>query len=237
MDTHSKAFKASPRVRVVNSFDELMATRFAGDVNALCWPRQLAGNFQEIAEQLQTSDGITTIGDDDLRALTLSPAGSVAREVLLEDQELLRGHGLAPVLDCINGYPSDCAAGPVPTDVYSFHVDRAPVQADTYLCTYLGCATEGLPNEMAVRRIDVAETRAQLLQRFDGPDDEAFAAHLSDRCFDLHYWPRPGAKPYTFGLHNLWRIAISYPDCLVLPCIHRAPVTLPGVPARLLLIS
>ncbi len=229
--------QASHRIRVVNCFDELVSTRFAGDINALCWARQLPGDFQEIIDRLQADDGMTTIGDDDLRALELSPAGSVAREVLLADQALLRGQGLAPILDCITGYARDGASGPIPTDVYSFHVDSAPVQVDTYLCTYIGDSSEGLPNDMAIRRVDVAETRAELLQIFGGSDDANFAAYLREHCYDLHYWPRPGAKPYTFGLGNLWRIAIAYPDCPVLPCIHRAPLTPPGTSARLLLIS
>ena len=180
---------------------------------------------------------MTTIGCEDLRALTLSAAGSIARDVLLADQALLRDHGLAPALDCITGYARDDVAGPIPTDVYSFHVDRATVPADTYLCTYAGGTSERLANEAAIRRVDVAETRAALLKIYDGPDDQDFAAYLSDHCFDLHYAPRPGARPISFGLGNLWRIAIAFPDCPVLPCIHRAPPMPPGAPARLLLIS
>ena len=232
-----RALKASHRIGIVDSIEQLFATRFEGDINALCWPRQLPGDFQEIVDRLPAKQGITTIGDDDLAALTLTPAGCVAREVLLADQELLRGHGLAPILDCITNYPRDDTAGPIPTDVYSFHVDSATTEADTYLCTYIGCPSEGLPNEVAVRRIEVAETRARLLKVYGGPDDASFAAYLQEHCYDLHYWPLPDAKPYPFGIGNLWRIAIAYPDCPVLPCIHRAPLTPPGAAARLLLIS
>lgn len=222
---------------MVGSFEELITTRFAGEVNALCWARSLEGDFQEIVDRIQPDDGITTIGDGGLRDVTLSPAGSLARDVLLADMKRLRGHGLAPSLDCIVGYARDDAAGPIATDVYSFHVDSAPVEADTYLCTYIGSSSEGLANEAAVRRIDVPETRAQVLKHYGGSDDEGFAAYLSKQCFDLHFSPRPGARPYAFGLGNIWRIANAYPDCPVLPCIHRAPLTLPGSPARLLLIS
>lgn len=206
-------------------------------MNALCWPRQLRGDFQEVIDQLGVDDGMTTIGDDDLRALVLSPAGCLAREVLLADQALLRGQGLEPILDCITGYPRDVTVGPVPTDVYSFHTDSATVPADTFLCTYIGRSSQGLANDMAVRRVDVTETRAQLLELYGGADDAEFAAYLNENCFDLHYSPRPGAQPYSFGTGNLWRIAIACPDRFVLPCIHRAPVTLPGDPPRLLLIS
>ena len=227
----------SRRVRIVSSFDALVATPFGGDINALCWPRRLPGDFQEIIDQLNPEEGMTTIEDDDLRALALSAAGMAARDVLLADQDLLRRHGLAPILDCITCYPRDTATGPVPTDVYSFHADSAPIQADTYLCTYIGATSEGLPNEMAVRRVDVATTRIELLKIHGGPDDASFVRYLSDNCFDLHYVPTPGAEPYSFGLGNLWRIAIAYPGSPVPPCIHKAPLTLPGAPPRLLLIS
>ena len=225
------------RVRTVTSFEELVATPFAGDVNALCWPRRLPGDFQNILDRLKAAEGITTIDDDALRELTLTPAGSIARDVLLADQALLRDHGLEPVLDCITGYPMDATHAPVATDVYSFHVDRAPVTADTYLCTYIGPTSEGLANEAAVRRVDIAHTRAALLALYGGCDDADFAAYLSEHSFDLHYAPRPGAEPYAFGIGNLWRIAIACPGSPVLPCIHRAPPALPGTPARLLLIS
>ena len=45
------------------------------------------------------------------------------------------------------------------------------------------------------------------------------------------------AEPFSFGLGNLWRIAVEYPDSPVPPCVHRAPATIPGRPPRLLLIS
>lgn len=237
MENHPNAPEAPRRVRMVGSFDALIGTRFEGDINALCWPRQLPGDFHEIVDRLQAGDGITTIEDDDLLALTLSPAGIVARDVLLADQALLRDHGLAPTLDCVNGYPRDGAARPFATDVHSFHVDSATIQADTYLCTYIGGTSEGLANEAAVRRVDVAETRAQLLGLYGDQDDENFTAYLAEHFYDLHYAALPGARPYPFGLGNLWRIAIAYPGAPVLPCIHRAPPSLPGDPARLLLIS
>jgi hypothetical protein len=227
----------SPYMREVASFADLIATPFSGEVNAVCWRRHLAGDFQEVINRLPVSAGITSIDDDDLRSLRLTSAGAAARDVLLADQALLRDAGLAPTLDCITGYPSDETAGPVATDVYSFHVDRAPVRADTFLCTYAGASSQGLPNAMAKRRVDVPETRAALLQSYGGADDAGFAAYLHEQCYDLHYIALPGAAPFTFGLGALWRIAIAYPDSHVPPCIHRAPRTLPGDPARLLLIS
>jgi hypothetical protein len=226
-----------PRVKVVHSFAELVGTPFADGVNALCWARTLPGDFDEVVARLSTTDGITTLDDDTLRALPLSVAGRAAVECLIEDQRLLRAAGLAPLLDCIHGYPRDETPDVVATDVYSFHADSAPVPADTYLCSYTEAASEGLPNEHAIRRVDIAETRAALLARFGGADDAEFAAYLREHCYDLHYAARTGAQPFSFGLGNLWRIAIEYPGCPVPPCVHRAPETPPDRPPRLLLIS
>ena len=235
--TSANLFRDNPRVKVVTSFHELVTTPFANGVNALCWPRALPGDFGEVLRHLTAREGITTLDGDDLEKLPVSEAGRVAINVLLDDQRLLRDHDLDPVLDCINGYLRDAIPGPVPTDVYSFHADSATVEADTWLCTYHGASSEGLLNEDAVRRVDVPETRAELLKLFSGQDDAAFIDYLNENCFDLHYVPRAGAKPYVFGVGNLWRIATEYPGCPVPPCIHRAPETRPGDTPRLLLIS
>jgi len=125
----------------------------------------------------------------------------------------------------------------VRTDVYSFHADSATVTADTYLCSYSGAASEGLRNDEAHRRVEVPETRAELLKLFGGGDNGDFLEYLRENCYDLHYAPGPQAQPFSFGLGNLWRIAVEHPFSLVPPCVHRAPETLPGHPPRLLLIS
>lgn len=225
------------RIKRVKSFHELITTPFAGGVNALCWQRPPPGHFSEVVEHLGGNEGITTLDDARLLALPVSAAARASIDILLEDQRLLRAHGLSPVLDCIHGYPRDEDAGAVPTDVYSFHADSATAQADTYLCTYHGPASEGLRNDEAQRRVDIPETRAKLLKRFGGDDDDAFREYLKENCYDLHYAPVPQAQPFCFGLGNLWRIAVDYPGSPVPPCIHRAPETLPGQPPRLLLIS
>lgn len=225
-----------PRIKQVHSFHELATTPFADGVNALCWARALPGDFGEVAARLAVGEGITSLDDDDLLCLEVSAAGRAAIEVLLEDQRRLRDHGLDPVLDCVNGCYVEANPGPVPTDVCSFHVDSATAEADTWLCTYYGAPSEGLANEQALRRVDVPETRAALLQFFGGADDAGFREHLSENCFDLHYVPVPDAQPFSFGTGNLWRIATAWPGCAVPPCIHRAPFTLPG-DRRLLLIS
>jgi hypothetical protein len=226
-----------PNVRVVHSFAELVSTPFADGINALCWDRRLVGDFDEITARLGPLEEITGIDEDDLLGLELSPAGKSARDVLIDDLRLLREHGLAPTLDCIPAYPRDEDAGPVPTDVYSFHADSANTLADTYLCSYTEASSEGLGIGEAIRCADVPETRAELLRRHGGPDDETFAAYLTENFFDLHYVAAPGARPYSFGLGKLWRIATACPDSPVPPCVHRAPTTRPGQAPRLLLIS
>ena len=225
------------RIKWVNSFHELVTTPLENGVNALCWQRTLPGNFAEIVEHLVVDEDITCLDAERLNALPVSDEGRVAIAILLDDQRLLREHGLLPNLDCIVAYPRDEEPTVVPIDVYSYHADSATVQADTYLCTYFGPSSEGLSNEEAQRRVDVPETRAELLKLYGGADDEEFRIFLNENCYDLHYAPAPQARPFSFGLGNLWRIAVDYPGSPVPPCIHRAPETLPGQPPRLLLIS
>ncbi len=225
------------RIKRVNSFQELVTTPFADGVNAFCWERTLPGDFGEVVKKLAVSEGIATLDEALLLGLPVSSAGRAAIEQLLEDYRLLQDHALQPVLNCIQDYPRDEDPGPVPTDVFSFHADSATAEADTYLCTYYGPASEGLRNDEAQRRVDIPAIRAELLKRFGGNDDVAFREYLREHCYDLHYASIPSARPFSFGLGNLWRIATDYPGCSVPPCIHRAPATLLGGAPRLLLIS
>ncbi|MCE9612218.1 MAG: DUF1826 domain-containing protein [Chthoniobacter sp.] len=231
------AFGDYPRVKVVHSFEELLATPFADGVNALCWPRTLPGDFGEVVKGLGAGEGIDALDESRLANLRVSAPGREAIEVMLKDLRRLRAHDLDPVLNCIHGYPRDEEPGPVPTDVFSFHADSAPVAADTWLCTYFGAASEALDNDLARRRVDIPETRAELLKHYGGEDDDGFREYLSENFYDLHYAPLPGARLFSFGLGNLWRVATENPDSPVPPCIHRAPATSPGEPPRLLLIS
>ncbi len=233
-------FTAPPdysRIRVVGGFDELVATPFRDGVNALCWPRALPGDFEEVVELLGAGEGITSLDEVRLRSLPASVVGRAAIEVMLEDLRFLTARGLSPELNCIHGYPRDEDAGPVRTDVFSFHADSASVEAETWLCTYHGPPSEGLRNDEARRWVDIPETRAELLKLFGGEEGEDFRESLSEGCYDLHYAALPHGQPFSFGIGNLWRIAVDWPGSAVPPCIHRAPVTLPGDPPRLLLIS
>jgi hypothetical protein len=203
----------------------------------MCWPRELPGNFEELVKSLGAIEGITSLGDEHLRSLALSPAGCIARDILLHDQELLRTSGMSPSLDCIQSAPRDQTGAPIARDVYSWHADSATAPVDTFLCAYNTAASEGVRNEEAIRRADIPETRAELLAHFGGEDNHEFEEFLTENFYDLHYLPLPGAQPFSFGLGNLWRIATDYPGSPVPPCIHRAPITSAGSLPRLLLIS
>jgi hypothetical protein len=64
-----------PRIKRVNSLEELANTRFADGINALCWSRTLPGDFGEVVRLLGPGEGITTIDDAQLLALPVSAAG------------------------------------------------------------------------------------------------------------------------------------------------------------------
>jgi hypothetical protein len=224
-------------VQQVNSFDELVATPFVGAVNALCWARTLPGDFEAVVSHLGDGPSVEPLSGEQLRALPLSASGIAAVDAMLADLQLLRERGLSPELNCIRHYPRDEDPVVIPVDVYSFHADSAPVEADTWLCTYHGASSEGLPNAMARRRAEIPETRAALLAEFGGEDGPTFLEFLKENSLDLHYAPTPESVPYSFGVSHLWRIAVDWPGSLVPPCVHRAPAELKGATPRLLLIS
>lgn len=225
----------NPQICVVDAFEALVGFRFEKGVNAVCWPRDLEGDFAEVVNRLDVPRGITHLTEELLRSLDLSPAGQKAVEVMLADMERLRERELLPTLDCVNGYTHEIES-PVRTDVCSFHADSATVQADTWLCTYHGASSEGLRNDEVICRVDVPETREELRQLHAQEDDMPFEEWLEEHFYTLHYAPQPGAVPFRFGTSNLWRIALQYPGSPVPPCIHRAPDPVPGE-KRLLLIS
>jgi hypothetical protein len=219
----------------VHDAETLLATPFANGKNALCWTRTLAGDFAAIAAHFAPRQGRRPIEAAELRRLPASPAVRTAIDTLLADLAALHAAGHEPSLECLRDYPRD--PDPLlPTDVYSFHVDRADVPVATILCSYTGAASEGLPNDEAERLVDRPALRAALRERFGGSEPEAFAAWLREHHYDLHYGPRPGGCAYSFGLGNLWRLAVEHPGAAVPPCIHRAPDP-PDRPPRLLLIS
>lgn len=222
------------QIQRVTNFRDLVSTPFQGDINAICWTRQLTGDFSEIASRAELNGNITALGQDELTKLQLSEQGQLAREVLFNDLKMLRDHGAAPILNLIRYYERDASYPFFPTDVYSFHVDRCPVPTDTFLCTYYGEPSEILPNSQAEQKVLVPEIRDELKKLYGG-EDEAFDSFLSEHFFDLHYVPKPDARPFSLGLGHLWRLAVDHPESQVLPCIHRAPTEKNGQ-NRLLLI-
>ncbi|MFT3697747.1 MAG: hypothetical protein QM831_31700 [Kofleriaceae bacterium] len=221
---------------MVDSFAELVRHRFTSELNAVCWRRDLAGNFRELAHALAPTDGVVTIDPDVLRDRAWSDAGRLAANAILDDFRALDELGREPVLNCITRYERDVRGLPISTDVFSFHADRAPVEYDTWLCTYWGKSSEAIANDSARRWIDDPEIYAALRRHYESLANDQFRDLVHDESFDLHYRVVEGARPYSFGVGNLWRIAVDWPGSSVRPCLHRAPPTEPGDEPRLLLI-
>ncbi|KMQ64475.1 hypothetical protein ACM46_09390 [Chryseobacterium angstadtii] len=227
-------FSSNHQIEVVSSFSELVNTQFKGTINAICWDRKLAGDFKEIVNQLQLKENVTEVYPEDLLSLQLSENGNAAREIILNDLQLLTDFGALPSLNLLKNYDRDEEFDFISTDVYSYHVDRSPIGTQTFLCTYYGAPSEILPNDQATQKVLIPEIREKLKELHDGPEAE-FEAFLEEYYFDLHYQPNPNAQPVNLGLGHLWKISVDHPEQKVLPCVHRAPVENDGE-YRLLLI-
>ncbi len=230
----SHTFSNSNPIGIVSTFWELINTDFKGENNALCWCRNLEGNFNEIVEQLQLKENITQVDPQDLLALQLSEKGNKAREIILNDFRLLTDFGASPSLNLLKCYERDDEYDFISTDVYSYHVDRSPIATDTFLCTYHGAASDIIANKQAEQKVLIPEIRKKLKELHNGPSEE-FEHFLEENYFDLHYQAQPHATPINLGLGHLWRLAVDHPQQKVLPCIHRAPIEKEGE-YRLLLI-
>lgn len=222
------------QVRCVTNFQDLVSTPFQNEMNAICWTRNLIGDFLEIVNKLVLKENIAVIDEEELLELQLSEQGQLAREILLNDLKLLKAHGASPVLNLIKCYDRDDHYPFFPTDVYSFHVDRSPVPTDTFLCTYYGESSEIVPNSQAEQKVLIPEISNELKKLYQGAE-EGFESFLSEHFFDLHYQTKPNANPISLGTGYLWRLAVDHPESQVLPCIHRAPKEKTGQ-KRLLLI-
>jgi hypothetical protein len=232
--TMSNTFSDNSQIGVVSTFAELVHTDFKGQMNALCWYRNLDGDFNEIVAQLHLKENITEVYPEDLQALQLSEKGNKAREIILNDLQLLTDFGASPSLNLLKCYERDDEFDFISTDVYSFHVDRSPIATDTFLCTYHGASSDIISNSQAEQKILVPEIRTKLKELYDGPEEE-FENFLKENYFDLHYQLHPNAEPINLGLGHLWRLAVYHPKQQVQPCIHRAPIENEGQ-YRLLLI-
>jgi len=210
------------QIDCVTNFQDLVSTPFHGEINALCWTRNLEGDFSEIVGKVELNGNMAELGQEELREIQLSEQGQLAREILLNDLKLLKAHGASPILNIIKYYERDDTYPFFPTDVYSYHVDRSPIPTDTFLCTYHGESSEILPNSQVKQKVLVPEIRDELKKLYRGTD-EGFESFLTEHFFDLHYLTKPKARPISLGLGHLWRLAIDHPESQVLPCIHRAP--------------
>ena len=156
-------------IHCVKSFQELVSTPFHGDINAMCWERKLIGDFSEIIKKVELIENIVELSKEELYEMQLSEQGQMARNILLNDLELLKAYGASPILNLIKYYERDDSF--FSTDVYSFHVDRSPIPTDTFLCTYYGASSEIIVNSQAEQKILVPEIRAELKKLFDGADE------------------------------------------------------------------
>ncbi|MFW1829236.1 DUF1826 domain-containing protein [Acinetobacter sp. ULE_I092] len=213
------AFSDNNQVRVVTTFSELINTTFQGEINAICWNRDLLGNFKEIVSKLELKENITEVSTEDLLALQLSEKGILARDIILRDIQLLTDFGASPSLNLLKHYEQDQDLDFISTDVYSFHVDRSPIETDTFLCTYHGTASDIISNDQVEQKILIPEIREKLKALHDGPEAE-FETFLQEYFFDLHYQPKPDSEPVNLGSGHLWRLAVDHPTQQVLPCVR-----------------
>lgn len=230
----SNTFSDNSQIGIVATFAELIHTDFKGETNALCWYRNLEGDFAAIVNQLQLKENITEVTPKDLLALQLSEKGNLAREIILNDLQVLTDFGASPSLNLLKCYERDEEFDFISTDVYSYHVDRSSIATDTFLCTYHGAASDIIANTQAEQKIRIPEIRKKLAALHNGPAEE-LEDFLKENYFDLHYQAQPNATPINLGIGHLWRLAVDHPEQQVLPCIHRAPVEKVGE-YRLLLI-
>lgn len=232
--------RIGPRCRAVASFDALVGAAFGGGVNAYVCARDVDGDFDGLAARCAAADadfdvdGLTTLSPAALRACAASSAQARAAEAVCSDWERLAALGKDPTLNVIARYPHDTRGLPIAVDVHSFHADRAPIETDTWLCTYAGAPSEGLDNDAATAILDDDAVRAAVRAAAGDVDDDAFAAFVVDHSFDLHHRVHDPAGVFSFGQRALWKIAVQWPGAPVPPCLHRAP--LPDGALRLLLI-
>ncbi len=113
----TNTFSDHKQVEVVSTFAELVNTHFQENKNAICWYRNLVGDFKEIVAKLKLKENITEISTEDLLALELSEQGDLARDIILKDMQLLTDMGASPVLNLLKHYERDEDLDFISTDV------------------------------------------------------------------------------------------------------------------------
>src|SRR5690606_15003003 len=118
---------AEQHIQLVSTFEELVSFPMRGELNAVCWERELTGDFSEIVSRIEFEGNMTIVEPEELLELELSKEGQLARGIILNDLKLLEDYGASPILNVIREYERDGSVPFFPTDVYSFHVDRSPI--------------------------------------------------------------------------------------------------------------
>mgnify|MGYP000704448707 FL=1 len=93
--------QAENQIQYVTNFQELVSSPFHGENNAMCWTRNLIGDFSEIVRKVKLKENITVLELKELSKLQLSEQGNLAREFLINDFKLLEAHGASPTLNLI----------------------------------------------------------------------------------------------------------------------------------------
>jgi len=94
-------FPVNSQIEVVRTFDEIVKRPFRDILNAICWHRNLSGDFSEILSKLQFKENITDIPVKTLSTLKLSHHGNMAREIILNDMASLEDFGAMPKLNLL----------------------------------------------------------------------------------------------------------------------------------------
>ena len=52
---------AENQIFCVTNFQDLVSTPFHGEMNAICWTRELTGDFSEIVKKIKLNENIATV--------------------------------------------------------------------------------------------------------------------------------------------------------------------------------
>ena len=59
----------SNQIQSVTNHQDFLHIPFQGDVNAICWKRELKGDFEEIVKKAETTENITVLEEEQLLKL------------------------------------------------------------------------------------------------------------------------------------------------------------------------